>query len=177
MTPTHELNAHNDREGLEHWLHHNRSSCPRLAKWLALFMDEEDRTQTLVDIVTKVLGLFPVILEILDHRWYEEPFEHPILPMPYRGMAYTIHLHRYPPPEWKQKRISLERINSLVRSLPVTLVGFGPPAAQADDNLRLGPYTDGNLCPLVPAQFFPVDRRNMLTVRVLFPEEEAIQEN
>ena len=56
-------------------------------------------------------------------------------------------------------------------------MGFGPPAALEDNNLGLGPYTDGNSCPLVPAQFLPRDRQNMLPDRVPFPEEEALPEN
>ena len=99
-----------------------------------LFTTKKDRTQAVVEVVTKVPGLFPIILDILDHRWYETPFEHHHLPMPYRGVDYSVHLHMYPPCCWRQKRLSLERINSSVRLLPNALMGPGSHLAPIDNN-------------------------------------------
>ena len=56
-------------------------------------------------------------------------------------------------------------------------MGFGPPAALEGNNFSLEPYRDVNSYPLVPAQFLPRDRQNMLPVWVPFLEEEALPEN
>ena len=113
IIPSHHPNVQQDRNGLEYWLHRNRSSHPRRVKWLALITSEEERTQAVLLAVSRVPALLPTILEILDKRWYEMPFEHPHLPLAHREMYYSVHLHKYPPGSWRQKRLSLDWAYSL----------------------------------------------------------------